>query len=105
VCSSDLRKWGALLKPDAFRLLAGEEALRGYSFATKSGEYLFCETCGVQAFSRGHVPELGGEIVSVQVMCLDDVTPEELAEAPINYGNGRDNLWWEQPTPTEMRYL
>jgi hypothetical protein len=33
------------------------------------------------------------------------VTPDELAAVPIGYGNGRDNLWWEQPSAAEMKYL
>lgn len=98
------RSWGVLMKPDAFRLLAGRESLGAYQFGTMSGDHRFCTTCGVRVYGEANVEQLGGEVVSVQVATLD-AEPEELAAAPINYGNGRDNLWWEQPSVTEMRYL
>lgn len=97
------RAWGVLLKPEQFRLLTGESALSDYQFGTKQGHSLFCATCGCAPFSRGHVEQLGGDFVSVQLGCLDDATDAELAEAPVNYGNGRDNLWWE--VPAETRHL
>lgn len=97
------RNWGVMLKPNAFRLLSGEDALSDYQFATKSGHHLFCRHCGVRSFSRGYVEQIGGDYVSVQVMCLDDISDEELAAAPVRYANGRDNNWWD--APAEIRHL
>lgn len=94
------RSWGVLLKPEQFRLFSGEDQLTAYSFGTMQGQHLFCKVCGCAPFSRGNVEQLGGAFVSVQVASLDDATPAELAAAPINYGNGRDNKWWEQPAET-----
>ena len=91
------RNWGALLKPEQFRLLAGEEVLRDYRFGTMQGSHRFCGNCGCAPFSEGNVPEIGGAFVSVQVMSLDDASYEELAAAPVNYGDGRHNSWWTEP--------
>jgi hypothetical protein len=94
------RNWGALLKPDAFRLLSGEEVLSDYSFGTGQGSHRFCSKCGSAPFSQGDVPEIGGAFVSVQLGALDDATDEELAAAPVSYSDGRNNAWWNPPAVT-----
>lgn len=102
ICSKT-RNWSVGIKPEDFRLLQGEKDLSDYQFATKSGHHRFCKHCGVRAFCDGYVEQIGGAFVSIQVMCLDNVDPAELIQAPIKYANGRDNLWWEQPQ--EIRHL
>ena len=97
------RSWGALIKPDAFRLLSGDDALSDYQFASKQGHHLFCKHCGVRSFTRGHVPEIGGDFVSINIACLDDVPDAELAALPVRFSNGRDNDWMHKPA--ETRYL
>ena len=94
------RNWGAIIKPDAFRLLSGAEALSDYQFATKSGHHLFCKHCGVRSFERGHVEQIGGDYVSIKVMALDDADLNEILAAPVHYANGRDNSWWNPPAET-----
>jgi hypothetical protein len=84
------RRWGTIVKPDAFRLLAGEDAL-------------FCRHCGGRPFSRGHIEILGGDIYSINLACLDDADVSELASAPVRYFDGRNNNW--QSSPAETRHL
>lgn len=97
------RTWSVNIKPDAFRFLAGEEALSDYQFGTLSGHHLFCRHCGIRSFGRGHVEALGGDYVSISLGCLDDADPTELAEAPVNYADGRNDAWWNRPA--EIRHL
>jgi hypothetical protein len=97
------RNWNALIKPDAFRLLAGEDALSDYQFGTKSGHHLFCRHCGVRSYERGYLEQIGGDYVSIKLASLDNVEPKELINAPVNHADGRNNAWWN--TPAETRHL
>ncbi len=94
------RNWNVIIKPEAFRLLSGEDALGDYQFGNNVGHHLFCKTCGVRSFERGYVEQIGGHYVSVKVSSLDDLDPRELIEAPVKYANGRDNSWWTPPAET-----
>jgi hypothetical protein len=97
------RFWGAIVKPGAFQLLEGEDALSDYQFASKSMHHLFCGHCGIHAFGRGHLDVFGGDFYSVNLACLDDVDAAELVGAPVRYADGRDNNW--QSAPAEIRHL
>lgn len=94
------RNWNVIIKPSAFRLLAGEAELSDYQFGSKAGHHLFCKHCGVRSFARGYVEQIGGDYVSIQVASLDDIDPQELIAAPVRYANGRDNAWWNPPAET-----
>lgn len=94
------REWCALVKPEAFRLISGKDALSDYQFGTMSGHHRFCSHCGCAPFGDGYVEEIGGAFVSISVACLDDVDPSELAEVPIRYTDGRNDNWFEPPKET-----
>lgn len=97
------RNWNAIIKPDAFRLLAGDDALSDYQFGLKNGHHLFCRRCGVRSFARGHIEQIGGDYVAVQVASLEDVDLQELISAPVRYAAGRSNDWGA--VPEETRHL
>jgi hypothetical protein len=97
------RYWGVLIKPDAFRMIAGEDALSDYQFGNKIGHNLFCKHCGIRSFSRGHLEVLGGDFYSVNIACLDDAEVSELAGAPVRFADGRNNNW--HVPPAETRHL
>ena len=94
------RNWNVIVKPDALRIVAGEDALTDYRFGSKQGSHLFCKVCGVRTFERGHVKEIGGDYVSIKLASLDGVDLNELIDAPVRHANGRDNKWWEPPAET-----
>ena len=81
------RLWPAIIAPDAFRLLTGAAELTQYRFHTKRDQHLFCRHCGVRPFVIGRSPRWG-DFYAVNVTCLDDVSADELANAPITYVDG-----------------
>jgi hypothetical protein len=99
ICSKT-RNWGTSVKPAAFRLLKGEDALSDYQFGSNSMHHLFCRQCGVRPFGRGHLDVLGGDFYSINVACLDGVDAAELAAAPVRFMDGRNNNWYAPPAET-----
>ncbi len=98
-----VRSWSVIVKPEAFKLLSGEEHLSDYQFGTKSGHHHFCKNCGTRPFGHGYVEEIGGAFVSLAISCIDDVTEEELINAPVTYFDGLNNNWFNRPS--EVRHL
>jgi hypothetical protein len=98
-CSKQ-RAWNVSIKPQDFRLTAGKEALGDYRFNTRQARHRFCTQCGLTPFGEGNVKEMGGAFVSINVACLDDVSPQELAKLPVRYADGRHDNWSEPPKVT-----
>ncbi len=99
MCSKG-RFWKAIATADQFRLLQGEDALTDYQFGTHTIHHLFCRHCGIKPFGRGHHEALGGTFFAVNLACLDDATPEELATAPVKFEDGRHDAWERAPAET-----
>jgi hypothetical protein len=94
------RFWKAIVMAPSFRLLQGKDALSDYQFGSRTIHHLFCRHCGIKPFGNATVQELGGEFYAVNVACLDDVTPEELAAAPVQHEDGRNDRWDRPPAVT-----
>lgn len=68
---------------ESFTLASGDMQLREYRFNRHVISHLFCETCGVQAFSRATTPE-GKAMVAVNVRALEGVDPATLTPSPFD---------------------
>lgn len=55
----------------AFRLTAGEEDLKCYTFNTGVAKHYFCQHCGIRSF---YVPRSNPDGFSVNARCLDSST-------------------------------
>jgi len=71
---------------DRFRLIKGGDSLVLYEFNTKTAKHYFCRTCGIYPFHR---PRVAPDEFTVNVFCLEDVTPEEIAALPKNAFDGK----------------
>lgn len=79
-----------IVKPAAFKLLSSEAALGTYEWGARVSKRYFCPQCGVHCFGRGHLEEVGGDYVSVNLNCLDHV---DVATLKILHWDGRHNNW------------
>src|SRR5919106_735102 len=91
------RNWSTIVKPDQFRLLAGEDHLGDYQWNTKVGHHRFCKQCGVATHGDGYLEQIGGAYVSIRRASRDEVEPAELLDAPLTLCDGRNNAWWQPP--------
>jgi hypothetical protein len=83
-----------IVKPGAFSLASGAEALSEYRWGGETGTRFFCKHCGIHCFGRGHLAELGGDYVSVILNALDDV---DVSQCKVVYWDGRHNNWEAGP--------
>src|SRR5689334_20479486 len=78
----------AIVKPSAFALLAGEDSLSTYEWGGKISRRKFCKHCGVHCFAFGHLEELGGDYVSINLNTIDGFDRGAIA---ISHWDGRHN--------------
>ena len=83
-------------KPENFKLLTSPDAITDYVYKSDAHHQKFCKTCGVHPFGTLNKPQIGS-FVGVNLACLDDLTPEELAEFKIKYMDGKADQWWLEP--------
>jgi hypothetical protein len=93
---------GSIVKPEAFTLLSGEESITQYAMAQKISIRSFCKHCGIHCFGAGHLAELGGDFVSVNLNTLDDVDPIDVS---VMYWDGRHNNWHAGPSDKPWRIM
>lgn len=94
------RIWKNHVAAEQFQLLAGEEQLTHYRFASRAVDHVFCKVCGVRPFATSSEEVMGGDFVCVNVACLDDVSPEEFAAAPVRFEDGAEDDWSRPPRVT-----
>ena len=109
-CSSctKARSWLVVAGADGFRLTPGAESQSTYQWtppgrSEPSIHFHFCNACGIRPPGRGDLETMGGVFYAVQIPLLDNVDPEELADAPIMYLDGR-NDHFDRP-PEDVRFL
>lgn len=68
---------------NSFTLKQGAHKLTEYTFNKHRIRHQFCSICGVQSFAYGKRPD-GGDMVAVNVRCLDGVVLDALKRAPFN---------------------
>jgi hypothetical protein len=88
---------GCIVKPAAFRLVAGEASLGRYQWGMRVSTRHFCTHCGVYCFGAGHLPQIGGDFVSLNLNCLDDFDVNTL---DVVYWDGRHDNWMAGPRDT-----
>lgn len=102
ICAKS-RFWGTMIKADTFKLLSGEDNLSDYHFGSHGVHWLFCKTCGIRTFYKTNIEQMGGDMVGVNLACLDNASDLELAETPVRFADGRNNDWGK--VPAETRHL
>lgn len=88
---------GAIVKPHAFKLLAGAADVGSYVWGAAISTRYFCKHCGVHCYGVGYLEHVGGDYVSVNLNCVDDVDTSVL---DIVYWDGRHDNWMAGPSST-----
>jgi len=70
--------WSLRGSASTFRIDEGEAMLAEYS-PSSATHIRFCKRCGTSIYGFGHIPEMGGDYLTVSVRALDDVDVELLS--------------------------
>jgi len=101
---SKTRWWGIRCKPEQFKFTSEdgtrEELMTKYIHRNPELRSYFCKKCGVHPFGEVNIPKFGGELVSINVGCLDGFTPEDWARLPVRYCDGWEDNWANPPKET-----
>lgn len=80
------RFWGAVVKPENFRLISGSDDLTVYGTQRL---HHFCRHCGIKLFGKS----ADGSRMVISVSSLDDLDPEVLVRVPVRFVDGKhDNF-------------
>ena len=82
------------VRPERFRLLAGDEALHNYQFGTRVAKNLFCRHCGISPF-RGARSD--PDLIDINLRCVEGVDVDAL---PLIRFDGQN---WEEAFKTRQR--
>ncbi|MCW5803730.1 MAG: GFA family protein [Deltaproteobacteria bacterium] len=93
---------GVLVKPADFTWVSDPARTSTYRWGGQISTRHFCPTCGIHCVGFGHLAELGGDFVSVNLNTLDGV---ELGEVPVKYWDGRHDNWQAGPRATAWPIL
>jgi len=93
---------GAIVKPHAFRLVTGEDRRGSYRWGHQVSTRFFCRHCGIHCYGAGHLAEIGGDFVSVNLNCLDDFDVNVL---DVVHWDGRHDNWEGGPRSTPWPLL
>ena len=67
-----------LIKPHAFRLLAGAADLVDQQFGVLLGHNQACRHCGIRPFGKGRLKLLGGRFFAINLATLDRIPAHAL---------------------------
>lgn len=90
------RFWPAVALPQHFRVVAGDDALTRYTFASGKNLHYFCRHCGVRVFGEGNDTPIG-KMYGINIGCLEGVSEQALPQIPLTYVDGLHDRWSAPP--------
>ena len=103
ICTKS-RFWFAIVPPENFKLVQGEDHLSDYTWipAGKTASHLryrFCKTCGIRTFAEGS----DGSFFAVAIVALDGFEQEaDVLARTLKYQDGRHDDLKHAPADTRL---